>query len=192
MKKLMICVALISGLIFQGYPTSAQTTDPTVIKNDPDWQTIAAIEGNFVDRLVSAKIDLANFDLNNEKLVLSTVGMTKDEYLKNVDQVRAAANSLVKRYGISSADCSSCSLDINTKNDMVRSEIAQFKVNPAIYSRFRTESLGLADGTNKATSCCCCGWGFYGCVTLCALSIEIFPVYLACCAVCHHTQCCSN
>lgn len=190
MKKLMFCIALTLGLILQGSYANAQTLDPSVIKSDPDWQTIARIEGGFIDKFVSAKIDLANFDLNNEKLVLSVIGMTKDEYLKNVDLVRAAANSLAKKYAIDPANCPSCKMDNDSKNSTFKTVVAQFRANPDIYTRFRGESLGLDAGTNKTQSCC--GFGFYACCTVCAFSIEVFPVYLACCALCHHSQCCSN
>ncbi len=195
MKKLMICITLIFGLILQGFYSKAQNPDPSVIKSDPDWQTIANIEGNFIDKFVSAKINLKNFDLNNQALVLSTVGMSKAEYLRNVDLVRAAGTSLVKKYAFSSANCSTCKLDINAKNDLFRSVIEQFQTNPDIYTRFRIESLGLSSlsgqGTNYAQTCCCCGFWFYACCGLCSASIEAFPLYLACCGYCYHSECCT-
>lgn len=192
MKKLMFCITLTLGLALQVAYTNAQTIDPAVIKSDPDWQTIARIEGSFVDRLVAAKIDLANFDLNNEKLVLSTTGMTRDEYLKNGELVKAAASSLVKRYAMDITNCPSCSVDNDTRNEMFRSVIAKFKANQDIYSRFKSGSLGLDGGTNRIESGSCCGIRFYLCVFACSVSLELFPAYLACCATCYNGFCCNN
>jgi len=191
MKKLIFCIALTMGLVLQGYYSKAQTPDPSVIKSDPDWQTIASIEGNFIDKFVSARIDMKNFDLSNQKLVLSTIGMTSDEYSKEVNLLKAAGSNLVKRYAIDASNCSSCKMDANTKSSVFKSVITQFEGSPDIYSRFRNESLGLGGGTNFAQQNCC-GFGFYACCALCAFSLELFPVYLACCTVCYHSQCCSN
>lgn len=191
MKKLMICIALVPGLILQAFNGRSQAARISEIKNDPDWKIIANIQDDFVNKFIAAKVDLNELDLNDEGLVLNTVGIEKEDYLKNVELVRSAGARLVKKYELDKTDCSSCLMEINAKNDVFKSVMAQFKADPGFYSRFRTESLGI--GTNlQQQTCCCCGFRFYACCALCAATIEAFPLYLACCTICFHTQCCGN
>ncbi len=134
--------------------------------------------------------------------------MTKEEYTIQVNLTREAAKRLVKKYNFGGLACNSCKSTNDEQIKGLRSILILFKENEKLYSKFRSQSLGVDSEKNiKLTSLpastgiviqkrdpqfACCGFWFYACCTLCAASIEAFPVYLMCCSYCFHSECCDE
>ena len=168
---------------------SADTLDK--YRNDPDWQIMAKIQYQFINSFVAnKKIRLDNFDFNNEAALLNVIGMTKEEYLAQVQLNKEAAQRFIAKYN-NSGKCSSCNLTYAEQVNTLKTVLKSFQANPVQYSNFVNGSLSAGGGQNLAQNSCC-GFWFYACCAVCALSIEAFPVYLACCALCYHSECCSN
>ncbi len=161
-------------------------------RNDPDWQIMARIQYQFINSLVSnRKINLDLFDFNNENNLLTAIGMSRAEYLAQVKLNREAAVRFMKKYSITGS-CSTCTLSPADQVNTLRNVLTTFRMNNVQYSNFAANSLSVIPSTNLASGGTCCGFWFYACCAVCALSIEAFPLYIACCALCYHSECCGN
>ena len=163
-------------------------------KNDPDWQLMANIQFRFINAFVgNKKINIAAFDFNNESSLLNTLGMTKEEYLLQVKLNKEAAQRLVTKFNLAGV-CSNCTLSAGDQLDALRMALITFRSNDNLYRDFVNHSLSISTGQNlpSGDNCCCCGLGFYACCAVCSLSIEVFPLYLACCGLCYNSQCCHS
>ena len=200
MLSLMITTAISLKANVKSYPEkNAIAITPSLnygdtldkYRNDPDWQIMARIQYQFINSLVSnRKVNLEFFDFNNENNLLTAIGMSREEYLAQVKLNREAAARFIKKYNISGT-CSSCTLSPAAQVNTLRNVLASFRTNNVQYSNFAANSLSVNPGTNVAMASSCCGFWFYACCSVCALTIEVFPVYLACCALCYHSECCN-
>lgn len=159
-----------------------------IFRNDSDWLTIAHLQYNVINSFVSSKIDLGSFDFTDQSAFLTVIGMDSAEYAAESLASKEAAERLIERYSITGS-CTTCSLSLGSLLDTLRSSLTVFRNNSDLYSTFKNESLNIGD--RVATTYSCCGFWFYLCCTVCAATIEAFPVYLACCALCFHSECCN-
>ena len=149
-----------------------------------------------MDRLVKAKVDIGKIDFKNESAFLKILALEKSEYLERSLKVKSAANRLILKYGITSEPgspkCISCKSNFNEVILKLKEVVNLFKGNHTAFENFQSAILANFEGSNVAASKenLCCGFFFYACVTFCAASIEVFPVYLMCCALCFDTYCC--
>jgi hypothetical protein len=194
MKK--VCLGLfILVLLFQSAIVNGQVSESDrveIIRADPDWQILATSQDLIIKTFVSSGIDIEKFDFSNETLFLKTINMTKEEYLNKVGLAKESAKRLIAKYGFKGTSCSLCSLSANDQIRSIKSQLIFLRNSPDEYSRFRQEALGVQRGIASTVSSACCGFWFYACCTLCAASIEAFPVYLMCCAYCFHSECCKT
>ena len=168
------------------YPKFVDSLDK--YRNDPDFQIMAKIQYQVVNSFVTNKtVNLDNFDFTNESAFLQAIRMTKEQYLGQVKLNREAAQRFITKFNIT-GNCQPCTLSYAEQINAFRSVLQSFRANPLRYSNFTGSLQPGGGGTNLYESCC--GFWFYICVATCALSIEAFPVYLACCTLCFNTQCC--
>jgi hypothetical protein len=166
-----------------------------IIVNDKDWQLIARINLETINKLINADIDVDKFDFSNEAAFLGILGKTKTEYLADYRKINDASKRLIAKYNIKNEVGNSC-ISCKTTNEETISKIKRtvtlLKKNKQNLAKFRqllgSPNLNIIaqDGGDDR----CCPWRFYACVTLCASTIEAFPAYLLCCAFCFDTYCC--
>ena len=168
------------------YPKFLDSLDK--YRNDPDFQIMARIQYQVTNSFVANKtVNLDNFDFTNETAFLQVIGMSKEQYLDQVKQNREAAQRFITKFNITGT-CQPCTQSYTEQINAFRSVLQSFRANPLRYSNFTGSLQPGSGGTNLYGPCC--GFWFYICVATCALSIEVFPVYLACCTLCFNTQCC--
>lgn len=164
-----------------------------IVNADADWKFIASKNLETISKLVNSKIDVNKFDFTSEEGFLKAIGVDKTQYLNDTKAVKAAANRLIAKYNLSSSatgECISCKTNNDESIAKIKRTITLLRENKASFTKFQallsSPNLNLVDPGDGG----CCGWRFYACVTFCAASIEIFPVYLMCCAICYDTYCC--
>ncbi|MFI5451659.1 hypothetical protein ACHMWN_05825 [Pedobacter sp. UC225_61] len=170
-----------------------------VLSRDEDWKTIVELNTMFMDKVVNSKESFNSVTLNDEEKILSIIGMSREEYLGKVAKAKSAAERILTKYNISknlNASCASCNLQKNEKDFAdFKQSINFFKSNRSTYEQQRqniiTTSLVAAEPGGGGESLCC-GPDFYLCATICAATIEAFPVYLACCYLCYRSYCCKS
>jgi hypothetical protein len=162
------------------------TASIKMIKSDPDWIRMATIQYNFLNAFVSSNVNLDNFNFNDTTAFLGVLGMSLSDYNSQVALNQSTARTLVSRYGFTGS-CSACSLSESAGIDSLKTILKYFRANPNAFNLFQTESLGIG---KSVSTCCCCGFWFYACCAVCAETIVAFPIYLACCALCFHAECC--
>ena len=157
--------------------------------NDPDWQTMIKIQYQVINSILTSKAaNVDNFDFTNEEEFLNVIGMSKEQYLEKVKINKEAAQRFVTKFKINGS-CKTCSLNYVDQINAFKNVLQSFRVSSLKYSNF-TKSLQSGD-SGRIQGPLCCGFWFYACCATCALSIEIFPLYLACCALCYSSECCS-
>lgn len=85
----------------------------------------------------------------------------------------------------------SCKTNKAEEYAAIKKSMNQFRENKVAFQNFKTLLItpNLAiEGEGDVGACC--GWRFYACVTLCAGTIEVFPLYLLCCGFCYDSYCC--
>ena len=141
-------------------------------------------------------MDVNTFNFSSEDDFLKVINKTKADYLRDVVQTKEAAKRLVAKYNLSSqtpsTECISCKSDQPEELAKLRRVITQFKTNKEVYAKFQQLLLtpNVAAGGGGGGGSACCGLRFYACALICAETIAVFPVYLACCAFCYDSYCC--
>ncbi len=112
--------------------------------------------------------------------------MTKEEFADLNEKYKEAFKRLSIKFGISKTmgTCESCKLSLAEKVNVIDNTVDKFKGKPQMMNKYFASLTTVSQN-------CCGGW-FYLCIAVCAGSIEVFPVYLACCALCYHAECCSS
>lgn len=163
-----------------------------LLSSDADWKLIASKNIETISKLVNSNIDVNTFNFDYEVEFLKVIGISKGRYLQDVAQIKAAAKRLTLKYNLSSqtfsGECVSCKSNKTEELAKLKRTIHLFRENKLSFAKFQNLliSPSLVDPGGNA----CCPWRFYACVTFCAASIEVFPVYLMCCAICYDTYCC--
>ena len=173
--------------------SKTETEKINIANADNDWKLIASKNIEIVDKFVNSNIDVNSFNFDSEAEFLKVIGKTKAQYLYEVNNVKAAANRMAAKYNIKNEgnSCTTCNVDKNEELAKLKRTLNLFKNNKVAFTKFKTllidPNYAIGGGGEDVS---CCGWRFYACVTFCAASIEIFPVYLMCCAICYDTYCC--
>ncbi|MFZ6024188.1 MAG: hypothetical protein ACOYVG_07000 [Bacteroidota bacterium] len=172
-----------------------------LVRVDKDWQVIASKNLEVITQLVESKIDISQLDFNNEEKFLNALGMTRNQYLEEVDKSRAASNRLIERYGLRSnsetEECLSCKTNVDENITKLKTMILLFRKDKGAFMKFQSlinspiQKTSSVDEAKEVGGDWCCRWGFYACVAVCSASFPAFPAYLACCAVCYAEFCCS-
>lgn len=169
----------------------------TIIKNDPDFITISNALYTYYNIFVTKKINMSTYNLQDSALFLKTTGATQSQLNTLVANIKVAGQRLVARYHFNSSQCATCGKTFAQQDSAFNSMITLFQNNPTIYNDFVTNSLGIGSGGTQAAGIqpmraqqVCCGFWFYACCGLAAATIEAFPIYLAACAYCYHSECC--
>jgi hypothetical protein len=178
------------------------------ITRDENWKIIAANNAMVMSKILAKKIDVNKFDFKNEEAFLELIDMDRKTYLQHVSQNKVASRKLLqkmKEMGINtSSDCITCTKSNEDLISDFKKTIIKFQEMPAkfknfnrkslkINSTFQTSVVSASDITDGETSeQLCCPFAFYACCAVCAGTIEIFPVYLACCYLCGVEYCCPN
>lgn len=160
-------------------------------RNDPDWKIMADIQYRFINSLVTnQKLNIDNLDFSNETDFLNAIGMTKVQYLAQVSLNKEAARRFIKKFNITGS-CKTCEMTYANQINGLKSAVKNFRANTNVYVNFTNSTLS-GGGVGQTVAQACCGFWFYICCGVCALSIEAFPVYLACCTLCYTAECCSG
>ena len=168
-----------------------------IVSNDNDWKLIASKNLETINKLVNSNIDVNKLDFSNEDAFLKVLGKTRNQYINESREIKAAANRLVKKYNITpqpNIECISCKTNSEETILKIKRTVKLLKENKELYSRFEelmeTQRLYDDELDDTGGGGACCPWRFYACVTLCAATIEFFPAYLLCSAFCYDTYCC--
>ena len=135
------------------------------------------------DKLVYSEVDLK--DLNKENFFPEKLGISNESLNESINNVRTEGNNILQSGKIESIGCQSCK---SLSNEKVIEVISFFREHKDEYEKYKSVwnngdiEIGITDGFK-------CGWRFYACCAVCAGTIEFFPVYLACCALCYDEYC---
>jgi len=168
----------------------AQTLNVAKFKAENDWKTIVETSKAFTEKLVASNIDVRNIkDFRNADF-LNTIGITMAEFESDLKKVSDAGKRLNEKYQMKDYDlkCKSCEIDQPSKLSMMNNSIESFrkdKLKADVYFANLIES----DPSETLFAAPKCTWQFYLCITVCAATIEFFPIYLACCALCMSSYC---
>jgi hypothetical protein len=155
------------------------------ISNDPDWHIISNNNADFLKRMLQQPNTLSEIWSRGQDNFLLQLGYSREEYYERRMETREAAARLLNRYPLLNApgSCNSCTqseLQLTGKIDAV---VSSMRVARQIDATDLMREIESDEDGPK------CGWRFYACVIVCAGTIEIFPVYLACCALCMCEYC---
>lgn len=156
------------------------------IRNDPDWQIIYNNNIDFLNRVLGQSYSLSELWAMGQDNFLQQLNYSLDDYYQKRTETRAAAARLLNKFPELNTPgmCNTCRLDERQLTGKVDAFLSHLRLrrSPDVATYLReTESLDLQNPQ--------CGWKFYACAIVCAGTIEIFPVYLACCALCLCENC---
>ena len=156
------------------------------IRNDPDWHIINNNNADFFRRMLQQPNTLSEIWSQGQDHFLLQLGYSREEYYQRRMETREAAARLLNRYPLlnTSGNCSPCSqseLQLTSKIDAVVSSMR------VAHKMDATDQMRVLEPDESLEPKC--GWRFYACVLVCAGTIEAFPVYLACCALCMCEYC---
>lgn len=195
-----------STVKFQNLSPLDQRTLLNKIKSDSDWSLIIETNKSIMTKLVNANFNPEAFNFEDEDAFLNLLSMSKEEYMGKAVKVKAAAERLIVKYNFGQAGkegCASCVAenDIKSKVDDLKLLLTKFKNNPSDLKKFNKATSLSSDFTSLVKTSAqalesdeddelCCTLKFYECCALCAVMIEAFPLYLACCGQCYLSFCC--
>ena len=165
-----------------GFAANAQAELENLIK-DPDYQKMISLQLNVINSFIKKDVDIKNFDFKNNDEFLKIIDMSEEEYLSDVKLNKELASKLNQKYKLA-GECELCQLSLDEQIDRTKTSLISFQNDPKLYLSFQNQLN--PDVLGKAKHCSV--W-FYAEVTLCAATIEAFPVYLLCCAVAYHAEC---
>ncbi|HYF33552.1 MAG TPA: hypothetical protein VD993_20650 [Chitinophagaceae bacterium] len=166
------------------------------IHNDPDWQIILRNNSDFLNRLARQPYSLSDIWSLGQENFLRQLNYSRSEYYQKQVETRQAAARLLSKYPDvnTMGSCNGCGLSeaqLTGKVDAFVRQLRQSRLPDAeTYLRemvsgtggFRESAAREIDADESSGPQC--GWKFYACAIVCAGTIEAFPVYLACCAIC--------
>lgn len=169
-------------LLFIGLNVFGQTDKLSIqIRADPDWQIIYNNNTEFLNRLLRLPYTLSEIWARGQEYFLQQLNYSRDEYFQRREETRQAAARLLNRFPLlnTPGNCNTCmqsDLQLTSKVDLFINDMRRKNIPDAGVALRQIDSEG---GSGPG-----CGWRFYACVIVCAGTIEIFPVYLACCSIC--------
>lgn len=135
------------------------------------------------DKLVYSEVNLK--EVNKTNFFSDKLGISNESLNETINSVRSEGNKILHSGKIESVDCQSCK---SLSDEKVIEVISFFREHKDEYEKYKSVwnngdiEIGITDGFK-------CGWRFYACCAVCAGTIEAFPVYLACCALCYDQYC---
>ena len=181
------------------YSTKTDNERINLIRNDDDWRFIASKNLETITKLAKSNIDVNKFDFTNEEAVLKLLGKTKNEYLREMQQIKVSAERLIGKFNFlqsQNSECISCKFTVDDALLTTKKTISRLQENDDSFTQLQTllETTDYVDPIDEdgGGENACCGLKFYACCTFCAASIEVFPVYLMCCALCFDNYCCKS
>ena len=156
------------------------------ISNDPDWHIIYNNNADFMNRVLSQPYTLSEIWSFGQDNFLLQLNYTREEYYQKRMETREAAARLLNKYPLLNApgSCNPCSQTDLQLTSKVDAQITSLRV-----ARKMDATDPLKEIESDEDSSPKCGWKFYACCIVCAGTIEAFPVYLACCALCMCEYC---
>ena len=151
------------------------------IRADPDWQIIYNSSTDFLNRLMRQPYTLSELWGTGQDNFLQLLNYRREEYYQKREETRQAAARLLNKYPLLNTpeNCYSCKqtdLHLTAKVDAILNKLRIARTADAS-DYLRAIDSDEASGPK-------CSWRFYACVIVCAGTIEVFPVYLACCMIC--------
>lgn len=192
MFTLLLAVAMFTGAQSQEVTKALNDVQKVnAIRTDPDWQYMAEINMKVSKIMIEKSIKVA--EIKDTDDLIAKLGFTKAEFETINTNYVAAAKRLKTKIDVymPGATCTNCALPSDTKKKLIDQANATFKEKPAEMNRYFKMLSAKYTTVQEEEAGLCCGIWFYACVALCAATIEVFPVYLACCAYCYHAECCS-
>lgn len=159
-----------------------QTPQVTQITNDPDWQIILSNNTDFFNRLARQPNSLSEIWAAGPDNFLSQLNYTREEYYQKRMETRDAAVRLMNKFPDlnSFGACTGCRLSEKELTGKVDQFLMGLRSQRGIDAGSYLREIDSDEGGFGPK----CGWKFYACATICAATIEFFPAYLACCAIC--------
>ena len=156
------------------------------IRNDPDWHIIYNNNADFMNRLLRQPYTLSEIWSFGQDNFLLQLNYTREEYYRRRMETREAAARLLNKYPLLNApgSCNPCSQTDLQLTSKVDAQVTSLRVARTMDA---TDQLREIESDEEGGPKC--GWKFYACVIVCAGTIEAFPVYLACCALCMCEYC---
>ena len=151
------------------------------IRNDPDWQIIYNNNADFLSRLMKQSYTLSELWGMGQENFLLLLNYSREEYYQRRMETRDAAARLLNKYPALNmpGNCNPCQQTDLQLTGKVDAFVGNLKVARTADATAYLREIVSDDGSGPQ-----CGWRFYACVIVCAGTIEAFPVYLACCALC--------
>lgn len=163
------------------------------IASDPVWLEMTDISQKYSDLIVA----LPNIDealTTDVQAFCNAIHISIGEYQADAIKMKALSANLIEKYqmNLGHVTCHFCNETAEQKLTRAKNNFKYLQDNPNQYTAFYEsvrykESEGGGNGTG--TQGPECGASFYLCCAVCAATIEIFPVYLACCGVCLKEYC---
>jgi hypothetical protein len=179
-KKILFILCMFCNLAVSGQSEKGVLH----IKYDPDWQVINHNNADFFNRMLKQPYSLSALWSTGQSNFLDQLNYSFEDYTRRRTETKEAAMRLLKKYpDLNAAGCAPCRIGENVMMSRLDSFIEQLRSEnkPDAGAFFRAidsdEGAGLEAGPK-------CGWQFVACVVICAATIEVFPAYLACCAIC--------
>lgn len=169
MKKLFLACCMLS----LSYLANSQ---------EPNFKNLYVNTFEIFDKLVYSEVDLK--DLTNENFS-EKLGISNETLNESINNVRSEGNKILQSGKIESTSCQGCK---SISNEKVIEVITHYREHKDEYEKFKAAwnngdiEIGITDGFK-------CGWRFYACCAVCAATIEAFPIYLCCCALCYDEYC---
>ena len=151
------------------------------IRNDPDWNIIYNNNADFLNRLLAQPYTLSEIWSQGQDNFLRQLNYSRDEYYQLRMETREAAARLLNKFPSLNTPgrcnpCGQTDLQLTGKVDAFLTTVRVARKMDATEYLREVES---DEGSDPR-----CTWRFYACAIVCAGTIEAFPVYLACCALC--------
>ncbi|MBX2920268.1 MAG: hypothetical protein KF825_00180 [Ferruginibacter sp.] len=160
------------------------------IRSDKDWIFIIENSRIFTEKLIANGVDMKNTELLKSSDLYLKLGYSKENFDALNKQIKTAAKRLIEKYNLQQySSCKDCATHFEEKVKKLENATTYFKENAGSLNNFYSSLVTNSTFSEPEENGPGCGLAFYACAAVCAASIEIFPVYIACCGVCMCEYC---
>jgi hypothetical protein len=180
-KKILFILCICSSLAVSGQYEKGSF----YIRNDPDWQVICGNNVDFFNRVLKQPYSLSALWSAGQPNFLGQLSYSFEDYTRKHAETKEAAMRLLKKYpDLNAVGCAPCKSSEYVVMSQLDSFIEHLRATNTLDAGMFFRAIEDEGETGPK-----CGWQFVACVIICAATIEAFPAYLACCAICLCTYC---
>jgi biotin operon repressor len=152
-----------------------------LIKTDPSWIKITEISKKFTDAIINSNYKTEDINWADLNQISKVTGISENDLENMMQEIKDAGNLILAKYNHSNklANCATCSRNYSEKEAIEKFKliISKWRTNSRLKDKYYS-NLRVSEGEPN------CPIVFYLCVATCAVTIEAFPLYLACCTIC--------